>query len=206
VPISAAKVLAVQGTTSIKQEPVMVEATTDTAGKYAMTVPPGAYQLCTHNANLYLNPCQWGGAPAVTITAASPAAISIKLAKGARLVLRVHDSKQVLKQVESVHGDSITPVVTWPAGLPLFLPIASDNGRTRDYAATVPANAPLRLSLGTHKVTLSDRTGAGVNPQGIPFQASPPDSRQANAALAHLYSGFPQPDSTVVHVYTPGSH
>jgi hypothetical protein len=193
-------------TTSIKQKPVMVEATTDTAGKYAMTIPPGAYQLCAHNTNLYLNPCQWGGAPAITITTGIPATVSMKLAKGSRFILRVHDSKQVLKRVESVHGDAISAVVTGPAGLLLLLPIASDNGRTRDYTAVVPANAPLRLSLGTPKVAVSDRTGAGVNPQGIPFQASLADSRQTNPALAHLYSRFPQPDSTVVHVYTPGSH
>jgi len=194
--IAGATVLAFQKTGSAKQRPAIYQAQTDSSGRYAMTLPVGVYQFCVQRADLYLDPCLWGGAPISTVTSV-PMVAPIRLTKGWRFILRMHDVQQLLPKVETTRGDAISATVTGPGGKALPLPIVYDNGRIRDFGMVVPINLPLRVSAGARKLTLVDHVGAELNPQGISFQATPPSAPSGTARGL-----FPPPDATVIHVYT----
>ena len=68
----------------------------------AMTVSPGQYQLCIHNAGLYLNPCEWGAANIGTVTSSGTVTVPLRLRKGAWFIVRVHDQAGHLPQTEAV--------------------------------------------------------------------------------------------------------
>jgi hypothetical protein len=194
--IAGATVLAFQKAASAKQRPSIYQAQTDSTGRYAMTLPAGVYQFCVQGADLYLDPCLWGGAPISTVTS-SPLAVPIRLTKGWRFILRAHDPQQLLRNVETARGEALSASVTGPSGKPLPLPIVYDNGRIRDFGMVVPVNFPLKVSAGARKLTLVDHVGAELSPQGISFQAIPPPAPPSAARGL-----FPPPDATMIHVYT----
>jgi hypothetical protein len=198
--LAGATVVATQKTASSKQSPLVSKAIVDSAGHYSMTVAAGQYQLCVHGTGLYLDPCQWGTA---TVQTAGAAAVSIRLKKGARFILRVHDPSGHLAAAETVPHSAINAIVSG-AGISAFpLLVTFDNGRIRDYAAVVPAGLAMTVAVSSGKVLLADTTGATPAAQGVPFQAVAEDLK-APASSSGVPLMFPRPTANIIHVYTTG--
>lgn len=202
-PIPASTVIAVQQMPSLAQKPVIYLAVTDGTGHYAIGATPGVYRLCVQGAGLYLDPCIWGGAAAATVTAAQPTSVNLRLIKGWRFIVRVHDKDGFLPQAEAVHGQGVSASAIGGSAGPILLPLIFDDGRIRDYGAVVPQNTTMTAIItASTRLNLTDATGAAPSTQGIPFQASPPASA-STLLLGHV---LPPPDATVVHIYAKGVH
>jgi len=199
-PIGGATVLAIQKTASAAQRPVIYSAVADAQGRYAMSVSAGRYQLCVHGAGVYLNPCEWGaGGPTVTVVTA--AAANLRLQRGAWFIVRIHDTRRLLPQVESVRGSSVRVLLTGPAVSGFPLPLIYDNGRIRDYGAVVPMNSAMRARIASSSIALSDEKAAPVNAEGVPFQVTAADFRTATEVPRSLRWMFRPPRAKFLHVY-----
>jgi hypothetical protein len=172
----------------------MYSGPTDSGGNFAIQVSPGSYKLCAHATGLYLDPCQWGSATAVTVAASATLNSPLKLTQGGKFVVRIHDPQQLLRQQETTYRQTVSVSITGATAKPFFLPIVYDDGNIRDYGATVPLNLPMNALVfdGGH-VTIVDPQGAALAPGGAAFQALP------IAALA-VKPFFPPPDATFIHV------
>jgi hypothetical protein len=200
-PIGGATVLAIQKTASPAQRPVIYSAAADTQGRYAMSVSAGRYQLCVHGAGVYLNPCEWGaGSP--TVMVATAAAANLRLQKGAWFIVRIHDTRRLLPQVETVRGSGVTVLLTGPAVSGFPLPLIYDNGRIRDYGAVVPMNSAMRARIASGGIALSDEKAAPLNAEGVPFQVTAADFQNATEVPRPLRWMFRPPRAKFLHVYT----
>jgi hypothetical protein len=203
-PIAGATVVAIQKTATASQKPAIYMAPVDAAGRYAMTVSAGLYQLCVHGGGLYLDPCQWGAVTSGSVTAGIGVAASLRLQKGAWFILRVHDKQGLLPQGELVHSSSISAHLTGVAVKQFPLPVVYDNGRIRDYGAVIPMNSPLSAVVSSGSVVLADETGAAPSPLGIPFQVFAADVNAPALVPASLALMFPRPKAKIVHVRATG--
>lgn len=202
-PIGGATVLAIQKTASPAQRPAICQAVTDAGGRYVMSVSAGRYQLCVHGVGVYLNPCEWGGdSPTVTVTTA--AAASLRLQKGAWLIVRIHDTRRLLSQVETVRGSGVTVFLTAAAVNQFPLPLIYDNGRIRDYGAVVPMNSAMRARIASSSIALSDERAAPLGAEGVPLQVTAADFQTASGVPRALARMFPRPTAKFLHVYTAG--
>lgn len=199
-PIAGASILAVQQTASRTQKPLMYSGPTDTGGNFAIQASPGLYKLCAHAAGLYLDPCQWGIPTAVTVAAGATVNSPLKLTKGGKFIVRVHDPQRLLRQQETTFQRTVSVSITGATAKPFFLPVVYDDGNIRDYGAVVPLNLPMNAMVfdGGH-VTIGDRQGAALASGGVPFQALP-------VAVPAVKPFFPPPDATFIHVQATGLH
>ncbi len=145
-----------------------------------------------------LNPCQWGGAPFVTATA-DTAVPSLRLTKGGNFRVRVHDPRALLKTVEAANASAVSVLVTEGSGRQRPLPVIYDDGHVRDYGDVLPIGQPMKVSVNSAKLKVSD--SGGGNAQGVPFQVADPP-----AASTHGWNKFPRSNATVVHVNITGQH
>jgi len=199
-PIGGATVLAIQKTASPAQQPAIYQAVADVAGRYAMSVSAGRYQLCVHGAGVYLNPCEWGaGGP--TVTVATAAAANLRLQKGAWFIVRIHDTRRLLPQVESVRGSGVRVFLTGPAVSGFPLPLIYDSGRIRDYGAVVPMNSAMRARIASSSIALSDEKAVPLDAEGVPFQVTAADFQTAVGVPRALARMFPRPTAKFLHVY-----
>jgi hypothetical protein len=201
-PIAAAAVIAVRKATSTSQPPVIRKALTDASGHYTFSAPAGQYQLCIHNAGLYLDPCRWGGSVSVTMTSAAVAAPAVQLTKGGRFILRAHDQNSALPMAETALGDALTVTFTDATGKAFALPISYQDPHFRDYGDIMPIGLTMSVKVSSTKVQLSDIHGAVPNLQGIPFQVA--DLTTTAKGFPGFGGFFPHPNATVVHIYING--
>ena len=101
-------------------------------GGYSLTVTPGQYKVCTHGAGVYLDSCQQGTPWTGNVSAAVTVAPAIRLIKGGRFLVRVHDINNASPSLEKVVGPTLFASVARPSGAPFVLPLVY-NGRVRDY-------------------------------------------------------------------------
>jgi len=106
-PLAGATVVAVQKGAQSSQSPFVYKATTDSAGQYAFVVSPSQYTVCVHNDGIYLDPCQWGGTSATSLTSGT-ASIPLRLKKGAWIIVRIHDLKGLLPAAEAVARSGVS--------------------------------------------------------------------------------------------------
>jgi hypothetical protein len=207
-PIGHATVVAVPKAQPAAGRATVYKTPVDSAGRYAMTVSVGQYQLCVYGAEPYLDPCQWGGSRVADV--ASSAAVSaaasspLSLQKGVQLILRVHDPKGLVGQAESVHGGAVRAYVSGAGAAQVPLNMISDTGGIRDYAMFIPFNSPMTVFVSGHSLLLTDKAGAALSSQGIPIQVSPADFQMQPLSPPSLARMFPRPTSKVVHVYAGG--
>ncbi len=201
-PIGGATVVAIQKTVSHAQQPAIYWAGTDSAGRYAMTVSAGQYQLCVHGAGVYLNPCEWGaGNRTVPVSAAATA--DLRLKKGAWLIVRIHDRERLMPHAETVRGGAVTAFVAGGT-IPQFpLPLIYDHGSVRDYGAVVPMNLAMRARVVSASLVLNDSTGVPLGAEGVPFQVTAADF-PANTLPREVARMFPRATAKFIHVYTAG--
>jgi hypothetical protein len=203
-PLAAAEVVAIQRTSSLSQRPAIVTSRVDASGRYVITAPPGQYLLCVSHAGLYLDPCRWGGAKTVSVTGATAQSVALRLQKGWRFLLRVHDSGRLLAQAGTLPGDGISVLLTAPGRGAFPLPVVYDSGRVRDWGAVVPVNLPMSVTVNSSKLRLRHQSGAAPDPQGIPFQILPSDiPDEASVAASHGFH-FRPPDAKIIHLYAAG--
>lgn len=169
------------------------------------SAPPGQYSVCVHPGpqSLYLDPCQWGPPLSVNL-GASAASVPLNLQKGVRFILRVHDTKRVLPQAETVAGTAVLVSVASPSAKQLSLPVVFSDGNVRDYGTVVPINAPMSATVSSNKVAISDKTGAALGASPIPFKVLPTDIEVAGAPRNQVTRMFPPPDAKMIHVYATG--
>jgi len=196
--ITAATVVAKRKTASTALAAVY-KVSVDSAGKYALTLPPGQYQLCVYGAGPYLDPCLWSAGAPVTV-ASAPIASALTLQKGVQFILRVHDPSGVLPKAESVHGAAVGVILVGSSMAKLPLPLILDSGSFRDYGLFVPFNSPLTVLVTGSSLSLTDQSGAALNPSGIPFQVSPSDFPSTPRPSA-LVSMFRPPTAKVIHAF-----
>jgi hypothetical protein len=196
-PLAAAVVVAFEKRASSAQRPAVYKAFTDGGGRFTMPVAGGQYQLCVHEAGMYLDPCRWGGA---SVVSSGTTNISLRLAKGGWFVVRVHDNQQVLPSLETSGGYAVSAVVLGPSGSQFLLPKLADDGRFRDYGAIVPLSVQMNVRLiSDSRVAVTDENGVAFSAQGATFTATPSPAG-ATPAAAHGPM-FHEPDATVFHAY-----
>lgn len=204
-PLSGANVVAVLQSSSPGRQPSIFRSVADSSGRYAISAPPGQYSVCVHPGpqSLYLDPCQWGPPLSVNL-GASAASVPLNLQKGVRFILRVHDTKRVLPQAETVAGTAVLVSVASPSAKQLSLPVVFSDGNVRDYGTVVPINAPMSATVSSNKVAISDKTGAALGASPIPFKVLPTDIEVAGAPRNQVTRMFPPPDAKMIHVYATG--
>ena len=198
-PLPAAAVIAFEKVPASAKRPAVYKAFTDGSGRFTMPVGSGQYQLCVHEAGMYLDPCRWGVA---SVVSSGTTNISLRLTKGGWFVVRVHDNQQLLPSLEASGGNAVSAVVVGPSGGQFLLPKLSDDGRFRDYGAIVPLSVQMKARLiSDSRVAIIDGSGMAFNAQGTPFLATPPAATGATRAVAQVPM-FREQDATVFHVYT----
>jgi hypothetical protein len=203
--LAGATVVAVEKASSPGMRPIILRSTVDSLGHYAITAPPGQYAVCVHPMpqSPYMDPCQWGDPVTVTVSATAVSVVPISLQKGSRFIVRVHDTKQVLAQAETVKGSAICVFVTAPSKEPA-VPVVYSDGIVRDYGTVVPINVPLSVTVSSNHVALADRNGTVLAPSPIFFEVLPTDIASTEGRFSPLIRMFPLPDTTIIHVYTTG--
>jgi hypothetical protein len=202
-PLPGASVVAIQKSPSPGQKPTILQSLTDSDGNYTINAPPGQYTLCVHPIvrSLYLDPCQWGSPPTAVVGAAADVAVPIKLQKGARFIVRVHDPKGLLAQAETVKGAAISAAVSGGPLTRFPLPLIYEDALIRDYGTVVPISVPLSVTVSSGTLSLTSSSGAALSSAPIPFQILPTDAEVTGAQASSALRMFPPPDARIVDVY-----
>jgi hypothetical protein len=192
---------------SPSQPPTIYRSVADSGGNYAITASPGQYKLCVRPLpaalSLYLDPCQWGSPVAVTVGAGA-SVVPITLQKGVRFIVRVHDTKQLLPQAETVKGAAVLASLTSPTVAVFPLPVVFSDSLIRDYRTVIPINVPMSVTVTSNTLVLADNTGAPLSAAAMPFQVLPMDIEVTGEPLSPASRMFPPPDARMVHVYPTG--
>jgi len=199
-----ATVLAVKKPTLLSQPPTIYQSVVDSGGHFDCGI---ARSVCAvrprHAASLYFDPCQWGNPVTATVGASAAAAVPLTLQKGVRFIVRVHDTKQLLSQAETVQGAGISASLTAPSVKLFPLPVVYSDGIVRDYGTVVPISVPMSVTISSN-LLLADKTGTPVSASAMPFQVLPTDIEVTGAPLSPATRMFPPPDARMVHVYATG--
>jgi hypothetical protein len=202
-PVPGASVVAIQKSPSPGQKPTILQSLTDSDGNYTINAPPGQYTLCVHPVvrSLYLDPCQWGSPPIAVVGTPAPVPVPIKLQKGARFIVRVHDPNGLLAQAETVKGAAISAALSGGPLTRFPLPLIYEDNLIRDYGTVVLISVPLNVTVSSGTLSLTDSTGAALSSAPIPFQILPTDAEVTGAQASPALSMFPPPDARIVDVY-----
>jgi hypothetical protein len=207
-PIGRATVVAVAKAAPGVGRPVVFKALVDSEGKYAMAVSAGQYRLCVYDAEPYLDPCQWSGGPVANVASSAIAPVTavspLSLQKGVQLIVRVHDSKGLLPQAESVHGAAVSAYLSASGVARLPLPLISDTHGIRDYGTFIPFNSPITVFVSGGSLLLTDKAGTALSSQGLPIQVLPAEFQLPPLTPPSLARMFPRPTAKVIHVYAGG--
>lgn len=130
--------------------------------------------------------------------------VPLSLQKGVRFIVRVHDTKQLLSQAESVQGAAVSASLTAPSVKVFPLPVVYSDGIVRDYGTVIPINVPMSVTISSGSLLLADKTGAQLSATAMPFQVLPTDIEVTGAPLSPATRMFPPPDARMVHVYVAG--
>ena len=168
-----------------------------------MTLVNGQYRICIHTDAPYLNPCQWGTATVVS-TGVTSTVVALRLTKGGRFILRVHDLRQSLPQGESNRRRELAVAVADASGHLLPLPVVYDNGRVRDYGMVLPFGVPYRAVVTGPNVVLADEKGAALNSGGAAFQLADTPQGGTVGRGRGIRQKFRSPDATMIHVRVTG--
>jgi hypothetical protein len=123
----------------------------------------GRYQLCAQVLqSTWLNPCEWGlRPPTVSLSSAQPTAgVTMVLAKGAAVPIRIEDPGQLLSQNEGK-----TPGAHLLLGVPndalVFCPasVVSRDATGRNHQIVVPFDSTVKLVVYSSFFRLSDAVG-----------------------------------------------
>jgi len=154
------------------------QITADTTGAFATAgLMPGNYALCANVPSApYIDPCVWGQAVRVTVSAATTASQNIVLEKGVFLNVRLNDPVGLLPRAG---GTVWTPPkalvgVTYANGAYQGAQSTSGDSAGRNYQLIVPVGTPFKLRLFSRDVALADSVGNALDSSGsqIPFQAT----------------------------------
>ncbi|MBI2685205.1 MAG: carboxypeptidase regulatory-like domain-containing protein [Acidobacteria bacterium] len=122
-------------------------------------LPAGAYTLCIQAPGTdLLDPCRWGSAPAVNVTASQVAAAgNIRLAMGARLRVRLQDQQGQLDAHEGITKGAHVLVGVWTADGLFQRATSSARGKAfREYSLLIPRGTPLRLNVYSKYFQIQD--------------------------------------------------
>lgn len=93
--------------------------------------------------------------------------------KGAAVTVRVIDPKsQLVDASGKPNGTVLVGYYTANTNLFYLLPQTASTGREFTYQMTVPIATPVRFSLSSSDVTVSDNQGRGVNASGHHFSVN----------------------------------
>jgi hypothetical protein len=176
---------------------------TDGNGRYAIAAPPGQYSICVHPMlpSLYLDPCQWLNPVAAVVGASTASAVSFSLQRGARFIVRVHDTKGLLPIAEGTKGAAVSAVVAGASLKQFPLPLIFSDGLIRDYGAVVPIGVPLSAAVSSNTLALAGAGGTALSAAPMPFQILPTDIEATGAPQSPITRMFPPPDARIIHVY-----
>lgn len=134
-------------------------------------LPVGDYLLCVQvPAGGFVDPCHWSPAPQ-TVTVKSgqtTAGLQIRVATASVLQIRLNDPGDLLQPKGGVAPHIMMGVVT-SRGLfqPAFLAVKDAAGQ--DHQVTVPLDTPLKFSIFSKHVQLTDANGQAVDSAGSSF-------------------------------------
>ena len=158
----------------------LAKATSGADGAFQFNgLPPGKIVFCLQAPPPgLLDPCSWAGPPvSVTLAAGQKlTGVQLKVKKGSVLQVRLDDPGQKLAALP-VSGplsgfvpDVLMGVFTaqrlfYPAGL------ASTDATGRNHQITVPFDTPLKFTIASKQLQLTDEAGAALGARGltIPF-------------------------------------
>lgn len=140
-------------------------------------LPAAVHLLCASVPNApYLDPCVWGNAAAVQVSAGATASVTLVLAKGVYLNVRIDDPMGLLPQVVDGPWTPRKLAVGVMYGKGAYQPAqnTSVDSAGRNYQLIVPAGRPFSLWLYSTDVALADASGAALAAPagGLAFQAA----------------------------------
>jgi hypothetical protein len=138
---------------------------TDNAGSFSFdSLPIGRFRVCAQvPKGTWLNPCQWGSRPPLTIlTAVQPTASStVVMRRGAAVPIRIEDPGQRLLQYEGkVAGSHLLIGVGNDAFGFMTARLVSRDANSRTYEVVLPFDSPRNVVIRSPGFRLTD--GAGV--------------------------------------------
>jgi hypothetical protein len=160
------------------------EVTADANGAFNLpNLPVGDYLLCATVPNApYLDPCQWAQSMRVTVNANAVSSVSLALAKGVYLKVRVNDPAGLLPQTIDgpMGGGKLVVGVNFANGAYLGAQNIGVDSGGRDYRMVIPTGMPLKLWMYGRDVSLTDASGSAV--------AAPP--RKSRSRLQRAWINF----------------
>lgn len=204
LPLAGATVVAVRTPDSALEIPTVYQSAVGADGHYALNASSGHYSLCVRPlaASLYMDPCQWGRPTTVNVSAATVALTPISLEKGIRLIVRVHDTKQLLPKAEVVTGAAVAAFLTSGSVRQFPLPVVYADDIVRDYGTNIPVGVPMSVTISSRNLTLVDKDGSPITGTPMPIEVLSTDIEVVGEAKSLFTSKFPPPNARMIHVYT----
>ena len=151
--------------------PVMAKAASGADGSFEIdNVPAGAVYLCATKADSdVLNPCWWSATPPTVTAPAS--GVSLVVAHGVTIALRVHDAQGLIAARPSV--DDI--LIGTTQGNSPFIParVMERDGAGKTLGLTVPPAAVLNLLVRSKNFSMNDDKGLAL-PVGVGIPLTAP--------------------------------
>jgi hypothetical protein len=146
-------------------------AVTDAKGAYSFgSLPAGKYSICIHTpGGPHLNNCQWATESQATVAGGQTvSAPTIAVTEGALLQIRLDDPKKSISPSDDILVGISLPNTFQPMRL------ASSDATGRTYDAAVPKKTPVKVTVISTHVQMTDDKGNGMGPQAsVQAGASP---------------------------------
>lgn len=133
---------------------------TDEGGSFsAWKLPAGTYRVCVDSwqAKL-LNPCEWGGAPVVTVAQGEIAGIgALELTRGRLVKVRIKDPEKMKDRMSG--GDFnvfVRPVAWTPDRQPHFARPGTSGPGVHEFEILAPADTDLEVGIDASNAAVSD--------------------------------------------------
>ena len=130
----------------------------------------GLYATCPVPPDkAHLDPCLWGSEPKTTFAAAAltaAVATTIQLQSASDFYVRVNDPNGTLAAKQGkIPGVSLMLAVRAPNGMMLPMPVTGTDSAGADYHMPVPLGTNLLFVAFGAGLSLTDSSGAAINPQ-----------------------------------------
>jgi len=182
--------------------PLYGRAVAGNNGVFQLRLPAaGLYRLCVSDSGLYLGPCAWSKhSPPNQFAAAvkTDGRVRLVLSKGRRISVRLIGTEQTLANET---GRRIPPVqvkLTDATGsFAREIPIWQRSRNYLDFAAIVPVDPSVRISVGSSKLQMAGPNGARLLTGGQPSNFAVPEPASGRVPAQRMASAGPL-DSVLV--------
>lgn len=178
---------------TLEKRPVSTSLSTSVLPDGTFRLSPlsdGSYQICVQAPeSIWLNPCEWGStATTATISQAQQSAeLSILLAQGAVVTVRVNDAAQLLTTHEGkTPGAHLLVGIRTDSLSFQQAAITAPNTAGRSYRVIVPFDRSFRLTVASAFFQVTDATGKALPKTGNILPVIVPSGQPAPALVLNI--------------------